>query len=322
MYHPHRASPPQHQSSPIPAFNLDDDDFDPLWGFASQPSQYTEGPSEPVEDNSPVEEVVAVKLKRKYARRRQPIKKDDKEFVELWTPEEEVSLCKSWVHASENSVEGNGKKATGFWMEVTTGEQKRSYDSVNYKWKNRIHPKVSQFCEIYNSVKDRHQSGACDNTIYQEAEIEYRTIYCSAFALTKCSSDLAHIGVDLNDEATDSEDVKVQEVRPMGRNRAKKKGSSSGTRSESSVACDPSLVDALHELELEDQRRREQGELERLKIAQRDKELELQQKMFEFQQQQKFEEDIKYYNETHEHLTRRTLYAALLLEKKSRSVGI
>ncbi|GJZ35005.1 hypothetical protein Tco_0580822 [Tanacetum coccineum] len=39
-----------------------------LWGSASQPSQHTEGPSEPVQDDSPVEEVAAVKPKRKYTR--------------------------------------------------------------------------------------------------------------------------------------------------------------------------------------------------------------------------------------------------------------
>ncbi|GKD24312.1 glutathione S-transferase T3-like protein [Tanacetum coccineum] len=276
MYHPHRASPPPTQSSSIPTFNLDDDNFEPLWASASQPSQHTKGPSKPVEDDSPVEEVAVVKPKRKYTRRHQPIKKNDKEFVEPWTIE------------------------------------------------RRIRPKVSQFCEIYNSVKDRHQSGACDNTIYQEAKIEYRTIYHSAFALTECwkilkdhskwrkvemptffnskktsskksrtsettsqgNSDSAHIGVDLNDEATDSEDVEVQEVRPMGRDAAKKKRSSSGAHSESSVAGDHGLVDALvskftmaarlffslrkessfeylrikeRKLELEDQRRREQG---------------------------------------------------------------
>ncbi|GJT24056.1 protein semi-rolled leaf 2 [Tanacetum coccineum] len=54
-------------------------------------------------------------------------------------------------------------------------------------------------------------------------------------------------------------------------------------------------------------KRQEQGELERLRIAQRDKELDLQQKVFEFQQQQKFEEDLKYYNEDHDHLTGRAL---------------
>ncbi|GJT26170.1 RNA-directed DNA polymerase, eukaryota [Tanacetum coccineum] len=182
------------------------------------------------------------------------LKKDDKEFVEPWTIEEEVALCKAWVHASEDSVEGNAKKAAG------------------------IRPEVSQFYEIYNSVKDRHQSGACDTTIYQEAEIEYRTIYNSAFALTDCwkilkdhskwrkvempkgfkskksrtsettsqgNLDSAHIGLNLNDKATDSEDVEVQEVPPMGRDRVKKKASSSGARLEFSVAGDPSLVDAL-----------------------------------------------------------------------------
>ncbi|GJV05047.1 pentatricopeptide repeat-containing protein [Tanacetum coccineum] len=98
------------------------------------------------------------------------------------------------------------------------------------------------------------------------------------------NSDSAHIGVNLNDEAADSEDVEAQ----------KRKESSSEY-----------LRIKERELELEERNRQEQGELERLRIAQRDKELDLQQKMFEFQQQQKFEEDLKYYNEDHDHLTDR-----------------
>ncbi|GJT08784.1 hypothetical protein Tco_0843246 [Tanacetum coccineum] len=132
--------------------------------------------------------------------------------------------------------------------------------------------------------------------------------------MSQGNSDSVHIGLDLNDEAADSEDVDVQEVAPIGRDRTKKKASSSGAHSETSIAGDSSLVD--RELELEDQKRRELGELERLKIAQRDKELDLQQKMFEFQQQQKWEEDIKYYNEDHEHLTESALFTALMLKKK------
>ncbi|GKG07299.1 hypothetical protein Tco_0330268, partial [Tanacetum coccineum] len=66
----------------------------------------------------------------------------------------------------------------------------------------------------------------------------------------------------------------------------------------------------------EEQKRQEQGKLERLRIAQRDKELDLQQKMFEFQQQQKFEEDLKSYNEDHDHLIGRALSTALFLKKK------
>ncbi|GKB75793.1 hypothetical protein Tco_0942688, partial [Tanacetum coccineum] len=54
-----------------------------------------------------------------------------------------------------------------------------------------------------------------------------------------------HIALNLNDEALDSEDVEVQKIRPIGRDRAKKKGSSSASRSSSSVAVDPNLVDTL-----------------------------------------------------------------------------
>nr|GEW05813.1 hypothetical protein [Tanacetum cinerariifolium] len=51
-----------------------------------------EGSSELVEDDSAVKEVAPVKPKRKYAKRRQPLKKSDKEFVELWTTEEDVDV--------------------------------------------------------------------------------------------------------------------------------------------------------------------------------------------------------------------------------------
>ncbi|GKA21802.1 hypothetical protein Tco_0707764 [Tanacetum coccineum] len=54
-----------------------------------------------------------------------------------------------------------------------------------------------------------------------------------------------HIGLGQNDEATDSEDVEVQEVRPMGRDKSKKKASSSTVCLESSVAGEASLVDEL-----------------------------------------------------------------------------
>nr|GEZ13010.1 hypothetical protein [Tanacetum cinerariifolium] len=240
------ASPSQNQSYSIPPFNLDDDEFDPLWGFASQPSQYTDCPSEPVEDDSPVEEVAAVKPKKNYMRRRQSIKKNDKVLIQPWTHEEEVALCKAWVNVSKNSVEGNGTSET----------------------------------------------------------------------TSQCNSDSAHVSLGLNDIATDSDDVEVQEVRPMGRDKAKKKRSLFGARLESLVAGDPGLVDALlkRELEMEDQMRQEQGELERLKLAQKDKEIELQQRMFEFQQQQKFEEDIKNYNKPHEYLTGRVLSMVLLMK--------
>nr|GEW36295.1 hypothetical protein [Tanacetum cinerariifolium]GEW56579.1 hypothetical protein [Tanacetum cinerariifolium] len=88
---------------------------------------------------------------------------------------------------------------------------------------------------------------------------------------SQSNSDSAHIGLNLNDEAADSMDVNVQEVKPMGQDRAKKKASSYGARSKTSIA--------ESELELDDQKRWEQGELKGLKIAKRDKELDIQQKI-------------------------------------------
>ncbi|GJZ58467.1 hypothetical protein Tco_0613961 [Tanacetum coccineum] len=70
-------------------------------------------------------------------RRSEPTKKNDKEFVKLWTIEEEIALCKAFVAKSEDSVEGNGKKAARIWREVVEhfheemGEDKRSYDLSN-----------------------------------------------------------------------------------------------------------------------------------------------------------------------------------------------
>ncbi|GJR73283.1 glutathione S-transferase T3-like protein [Tanacetum coccineum] len=189
---------------------------------------------------------------------------------------------------------------------------------------------------MYNSTKSRNQSGSCGNTIYKTAEKEYRAYYCSAFPTVECwkilkdhkkwttveypkylstkylgsknlrtlettshcTSDSAHIGLDLNDEATDSGDEEVQETRQMGRDKAKRMRSSFAARSASSAAADPSLVDALlskytqvatslfssrkeasseyirikeWQLEMKDQRRREEAELERLKLAQVEK---------------------------------------------------
>ncbi|GKB95261.1 hypothetical protein Tco_0981398 [Tanacetum coccineum] len=136
---------PSQRFSLIYQFNLDDD-IEPLF---KQPS---EGPSQLVEDDYPVEEVAPVK--RKYLRRHQSGKKNDKDLSEPWIPQEEVVLCRAWVDVSENSVDENAKKAAWFWTEVITyfqkemREAKRSYDTVICKWKNMILSNVSQFCAM------------------------------------------------------------------------------------------------------------------------------------------------------------------------------
>nr|GEU32043.1 hypothetical protein [Tanacetum cinerariifolium] len=194
-------------------------------------------------------------------------------------------------------------------------------------------------------MKSRHESEACENTIYQKAKKEYSAYYKSAFPIVECwnilnnhkkwknveypkylrdkylgakksrtpesTSDSAHIGLNLNDEATGS-----------------------GDKEASSTAADTGLVYVFlskftqcgtplfssrneafaeylrikeRELEMQDQRRRKEAELERLNLAQAEK--------FELQQEEKWEKDVMYYNESHDHLTERALSTALLLKK-------
>nr|GEV55063.1 hypothetical protein [Tanacetum cinerariifolium] len=117
-----------------------------------------------------------------------------------------------------------------------------------------------------------------------------------------------------NNEATDSWNEDIEEYGLVGRDKTSRTGSTSVARSASSVVVDTGLVDALlsmftqcatlmfssmkeasfeylrikeRELEMKDQGRREEVELERLKLAQRDQELEMQEKMLALQQEEK-----------------------------------
>ncbi|GJX69493.1 hypothetical protein Tco_0305220 [Tanacetum coccineum] len=173
VYRPHMSPPPnlnQSQSSqrfsPLNSLDLEDDDFEPLFG---------EGPSKPVVHESPdessVEEVALVK--RKYMKRRKPTKKNDKDVNEPWKPEEEVALRKRDQRKEATmSLTANGK--IGFVIST---------------------------------------------------------------------SDSAHIGLNLNDEAADSGDEEIEESRLVGRDKTKRMGSTSVARSASSAATDIGLVD-------------------------------------------------------------------------------
>ena len=61
------------------------------------------------------------------------------------------------------------------------------------------------------------------------------------------ASESAHFGLDLNDEAGDSYDVDVQEVRPIGRDKTKKRaaGSASHSQGSTSAVVDPAIYETL-----------------------------------------------------------------------------
>ncbi|GJZ36652.1 hypothetical protein Tco_0582843 [Tanacetum coccineum] len=199
----------------------------------SNPFQpYSEGPiTNPFENDSPVEEVEPVQPKRNYTRRSKPTKKNDKKFVEPWTIEEEIALCQAFVAKSEDSVQGNGKKAAGFRREVVErfheeiGEDKRSYDSVNCKWKKRIRPKKpsSISFRLFTMLLLTLTGFEILKTHPKWKNLEIPKFYKSKQSSSKNSrtsentsqenSDSAHIGANLNDEAAASDEVeKLQEV--------------------------------------------------------------------------------------------------------------
>ncbi|GKA65279.1 hypothetical protein Tco_0764986, partial [Tanacetum coccineum] len=76
-----------------------------------------------------------------------------------------------------------------------------------------------------------HESGTNDIDVYHKACAKYKMIYKQDFTLEHCYNVLkdhqgsASGGIDLNDEA----DEETEELRPMGRDRAKIKKKSAGS---------------------------------------------------------------------------------------------
>ncbi|GKB44831.1 hypothetical protein Tco_0889773 [Tanacetum coccineum] len=143
-------------------------------------------------------------------------------------------------------------KSMGFWLKVIEYFEKetwsnRGYDSILSKWKNRVRLRISAFCAIFDNVQRRNKSGSCDLTVYQKACVEYAAEYDHDFfirvvlAKFKESFCSAKGGLNLNEEADGYE---VRDVQPMGRDRAKKKSSSS-SRFEASSAVGGGIVDVV-----------------------------------------------------------------------------
>ncbi|GJX46930.1 ankyrin repeat domain-containing protein 30A-like protein [Tanacetum coccineum] len=89
--------------------------------------------------------------------------------------EEEVALYKSWVHISEDSVEGNLRKNEGFWFEVMNHmhvtcpiTKRRMYDLISGKLKI-VRPKVATFCSVYDNTFRMYSGGASDGDYLQKA---------------------------------------------------------------------------------------------------------------------------------------------------------
>ncbi|GJT16957.1 probable protein S-acyltransferase 17, partial [Tanacetum coccineum] len=209
-----------------------------------------EGVNDNEKDDSPVEEVSPVKLKKPTRRAARSKKNDPKEPPKEWTVGEEIALYQAWCDENGSS---------------------RGYDSILSKWKNRVRLRIGAFCAIINNVKDNHESGSNDLDMFQKVCAEYKIIYRQDFTLEHCynilkdhqgwldiempsfyknakgrkksktfetTSGSASGGFNLNNEADEAEE-ETQEVRPPGRNQSKaKKKSAASFRGKSSSFVD------------------------------------------------------------------------------------
>ncbi|GJR95929.1 hypothetical protein Tco_0268103 [Tanacetum coccineum] len=117
--------------------------------------------SDPVEDDSLVEEVAPIKAKKVSKRLQKAKTIDNLESSKPWTTMEEVTLCKAWCDT-------------------------RGYNAIPNKWKNRVRPRIGAFCAIINNVERRNESVSRDLTVFQKALAEYEALYDHEFTLEPC----------------------------------------------------------------------------------------------------------------------------------------
>nr|GEW08842.1 hypothetical protein [Tanacetum cinerariifolium] len=305
--------------------------------------------SVPVEDDFPVDEGPLVKNKPSKRRQKKRSKKDDSDKEQRnapWTVAEEIALCKAWVNTSEDIARGNAKKAPGFWTLVLQSLDKemgvsgiRTYDSINCKWKG-LRGKVSHFCSVYDNVV-RMNEGESNEMVLQKAINEYHDEYGLHFTLLHAWRHLkdnkkwkevelpiirgqGRLGKKSKSTSFNtSESVHfVQETRPVGVDKAKKKAASSFVPSASS---DEPLVDMLPEKWTKSETSfldRKNGEwdvfleLKTQEIELKKREIALREKEFEFLQDKQCQKDELFYTTPHDHLRGKQLEIVLEMKGK------
>ncbi|GJW96014.1 reverse transcriptase domain, reverse transcriptase zinc-binding domain protein [Tanacetum coccineum] len=151
-----------------------------------------------------------LKLKKVSKRRQKTLPPKEGFKTSPWTIEEEVALCQAWCDMSENNITGNVMKSKGFWLKPCWQILKN-----HPAWKQ---VKMPAFYSKRNPGSKKSKT-------------------------SETTSGSTQGGLNLNEDADGSEE-EVQEVRPMGRDRAEKKSSTS-SHSETSSAAGGGIVDMV-----------------------------------------------------------------------------
>ncbi|GJZ47881.1 hypothetical protein Tco_0601713 [Tanacetum coccineum] len=165
------------------------------------------------------------------------------------------SKLRGFQNFAKRLITGNAVKNREFWLKVIEYFEKETglnqgYDTILSKWKNRVRHIIGAFCAIFDNVQWKNESGSCDLTVYQKACVEYAAEYNHDYLLERCWQILKNHSAwkeeanGSEEEEVDGSEKEVQEVRPIGQDRAKKKSSSS-SRSEASCAAGGSIIDMV-----------------------------------------------------------------------------
>nr|GEW85231.1 hypothetical protein [Tanacetum cinerariifolium] len=85
--------------------------------------QYSEDYQNTAREDSPIKVVASplasAQLKSSKRREKKTTQNEEAPWCTAWTNEEEIVLCKGWVHVSEYSAVGNARKECRSWTEVS-----------------------------------------------------------------------------------------------------------------------------------------------------------------------------------------------------------
>ncbi|GKB05263.1 hypothetical protein Tco_0833458 [Tanacetum coccineum] len=132
---------------------------------------------------------------------------------------------------SKNSITGNAMKNWGFWLkvieyfEIETGSN-RGYDAILSKWKKRVRPRIGAVCAIFDNVQRRNESESTWKQVEMPLFYSEKNPGSKKAKTSETTSGSAQGGLNLNKEA-DGYGKELRELRPIGRDRAKKKAFSS-----------------------------------------------------------------------------------------------
>nr|GEX44156.1 hypothetical protein [Tanacetum cinerariifolium] len=241
--------------------------------------------------DSLVEEVaVPVKAKKVSKRRQKTLPPKEGFKTSPWTIEE-VTLCQAWCDVSENSITGNAVNSKGFWLKVIKYFEKetgsnRGYDSILTEYDHDF--SLEPCWQILKNHPDWKQ-------VEMPAYYSKRNPGSKKAKTSETTSGSAQGGLNLNEEGglnlnedANGSEEEVREVRPIGRDRAKKKSSTS-SRYEASFVAGEGIVDMV--ADKWKSLKSANGEAAELKRQ----ELELKRKNLELKLRNKRDKDLRFY---------------------------